>query len=314
MGDFEQPEIFRNVLESLQTGVYFVDREQKILFWNDGAEKITGYRSHEVVGAFCREDQIARGDGSRNFLPDAAEALVSVLRDGKPTIAKVSLRHRDGYRIFVRMRGVPIRNSHGTIIGVAESFEESLPASDWDRRQSKLLDYGCLDAVTGVLTQKVVLTHLRENLTTFLEHLMPFSVLRVEVDGMDRLRATYGLAVVSPVLRIAAQTMENSLRPTDFLGRLGGHQFLAILTECGFPEIRKTADRLRRMVNSSEVEWWGDRWTVTASFGATAVISGDSPDSMLERTERALTESLAAGGNCVTVNAMGETVGTSLKD
>jgi diguanylate cyclase (GGDEF)-like protein/PAS domain S-box-containing protein len=312
--DFEQPEIFRNVLESLQTGVYFVDRDQKILFWNEGAEKITGYLRHEVVGSFCRENLIARGDGSRNVLSDAAEALTSVLRDGKPTMAEVSLRHKAGHRIFVRLRAVPIRNGHGTIIGAAESFEESLSSSDWDRRQSKLLDYGCLDPVTGVLTQGVILTHLRENLVTFFEHLMPFSILRVEVDGMDRLRASYGLAVVTPVLRVAAQTMENSLRPTDFLGRLGDNQFLAILTECGLSEIRKTADRVRKMVNSSEVEWWGDRWTVTASFGATTVKAGDSPESILERTESALGESLAAGGNCVTVNAMGEPVENPSKD
>jgi diguanylate cyclase (GGDEF)-like protein/PAS domain S-box-containing protein len=312
--DFEQPEIFRNVLESLQTGVYFVDRDQKILFWNDGAEKITGYLRHEVVGAFCRENLIAAADGAKNILSDAADAITSVLRDGKPTIARVSLRHKEGHRIFVRLRGVPIRNGHGTIIGAAESFEESLSASDWNRRQNKLLDYGCLDPVTGVLTQGVILTHLRENLATFIEHLMPFSILRVEVDHMDRLRASYGLAVVSPVLRIAAQTIENSLRPTDFLGRLGDNQFLAILTECGLSDIRRTADRVRKMVNSSEVEWWGDRWTVTASLGGTTVGTGDSLESILERTERALGDSLAAGGNCVTVNAMGEAVGNPSKD
>lgn len=309
MLEFEQPEIFRNVLESLQTGVYFVDRDQKILFWNDGAEKITGYRRHEVVGSFCRENIIAAVDGSRIILSDSAEALASVLRDGKPTIAEVSFRHKQGHRITVRVRAVPIRNDHGTVIGVAESFEESLSASDWDRRQSKLLDYGCLDPVTGVLTQSVILTHLRENLTTFVEHLMPFSILRVEVDRLDCLRSSYGLAVVSPALRITAQTMENSLRPTDFLGRLGDSQFLAILTECGPTDIRKTAERIRKMVNSSELEWWGDRWPLTASFGATTVKSGDSPESILRRTERSLHQSLAAGGNCVTVSATGEPVG-----
>ena len=35
--------LFRNVLEGLHTGVYVIDRSGKIVFWNDGAERITGY-------------------------------------------------------------------------------------------------------------------------------------------------------------------------------------------------------------------------------------------------------------------------------
>ena len=50
------PEIFREVLAHLPTAVYFVDPEEKIRFWNEGAEKITGYLAQDVVGHFCREN------------------------------------------------------------------------------------------------------------------------------------------------------------------------------------------------------------------------------------------------------------------
>jgi two-component system, cell cycle response regulator len=53
--EFDSPEIFHVVLESLQTGVYFVDRNRRTLFWNEGAEKITGYLRHDGVGRFCRD-------------------------------------------------------------------------------------------------------------------------------------------------------------------------------------------------------------------------------------------------------------------
>ena len=53
MPDFKDPEIFRTVLSSLQTGVYLMDRDRKIHFWNDGAEKITGYLRQEVVARFA---------------------------------------------------------------------------------------------------------------------------------------------------------------------------------------------------------------------------------------------------------------------
>jgi diguanylate cyclase (GGDEF)-like protein/PAS domain S-box-containing protein len=303
MPEFENPEIFRVVLESLQTGVYFVDREQKILFWNEGAEKITGYLRQDVVGCFCRENIVAAENGGKNVLSDAAESVTMVLRDGKPAISEVSLRHKAGHRIFVRLRSVAIRNSHGTIIDAAESFDESLSASDWDRRQRRLADYGCLDEASGVLSKGVTLAHLRENLATFAEHRVPFSILCIEVDQMDHMRATYGLPVVASILHVVGQTLENSLRPTDFLGRIAENRFLAVLTECGLADVEKTAKRVKKMVSSSEIKWWGDEWSVTASFGGATVQVGDTTDSLLERAEKSLAESIASGGNRVHVAA-----------
>jgi diguanylate cyclase (GGDEF)-like protein/PAS domain S-box-containing protein len=299
--DLANPEMYQKVLESLQTGVYLVDRNQRIVFWNEGAEKITGYLRQEVVGRFCREQLLATDEANKSVLSDAADAIEQVLRDGKPTAAEVSLRHKAGYRIFVRLRAVAIRNSHGSIVGAAESFDESLSASDWDRRQSKLADYGCLDDITGVLTEKFTMSHLRGSLGTFTDLQVPFSILCIEVDNFEKLQTTYGRAVGAPVLRIVAQTLENSLRPTDFLGRVGDRQFLAILVECGASELDRTAARLKRMVQTSEVAWWGDRWTVTASFGGTSAAGGDTLESILSRAQPALAESLASGGNRITL-------------
>jgi PAS domain S-box-containing protein len=52
---FADLEIYRTVLESMQTRVYLVDCDQTIQFWNDGAEIITGHLRQNVVGHFCRD-------------------------------------------------------------------------------------------------------------------------------------------------------------------------------------------------------------------------------------------------------------------
>lgn len=301
MPEFDNPEIFRTVLESLQTGVYLVDRDLRILFWNDGAEKITGYLSQDVVGAFCRGQLLASDERTRNVLSDAAAGLSEVLRDGKPSVMDVSLRHKLGHRIFVRLRAVPVRNSHGSIIGAAESIEEDIAASDWNRRQEKLAEYGCLDPTTGAMNQGLILSHLREAIATYAEHGVPFSVAMVEVDRLDHLRATYGAAVITAVMRVCAQTVENSLRPTDFFGRFGDHRFLAILTECGESEVENVGERLQRTIAGSEVQWWGDQWPITASVGGATVRQGDMVETILERVEAAVGESLQTGGNRVSV-------------
>jgi PAS domain S-box-containing protein len=52
---FTDPEIYRAVLESMQNGIYLVDRSGKIRFWNEGAEKITRYLRQDVLGHSCRD-------------------------------------------------------------------------------------------------------------------------------------------------------------------------------------------------------------------------------------------------------------------
>lgn len=300
MSELEDPSIYRAVLESLQIGIYFVDREQRIVFWNDGAEKITGYLRQDVVGSFCREASAGESGTERVVLTDAAESLRTALRDGKPAMGEISLRHKAGHRIFVRIRTVPIRNAHGTIIGAAESIDESLSASEWDRRQSKLANYGCIDPTTGVLTHDLIISRLREAVATYAEAHVPFSILAAKVDGVEQLRSSYGGAVITPVLRVIATSLENSLRPTDFLGRISESRFLAILNECGSPELPRAAERIKKTVNASEVQWWGDRWPVTVSVGGAVVMPGDTLDSLLARAMKALERSVEAGGNRVT--------------
>ncbi len=232
MPQFDDPEFFRSVLESLQTAVYLVDREQKIIFWNDGAERITGYLRQDVVGRSCREEVLALDEITSSFVSDANEAIRSALRDGKAAVANISVRHKDGHRVLVRLRAVPIRNSHGTVIGAAESFEESLSVSEWDRRHAKLAEYGCLDESTNLPKHEFTMSRLRQALTTFESFRIPVSVLSIQLDQTDEFRAKFGSAAIMTILRAVEHTLENSLRPTDLLGHGVNNQFVAVLPEC----------------------------------------------------------------------------------
>jgi PAS domain S-box-containing protein len=59
VSELDNPEIFRSIREILPTGVYLVDRNRKILFWNGGAENVTGYLRQDVAGHFLREHLLA---------------------------------------------------------------------------------------------------------------------------------------------------------------------------------------------------------------------------------------------------------------
>ena len=134
MPELNDPEIYQTVLEGLETGVYLVDRNRRIRFWNKGAEQITGYLRQDVVGRFLRDHLLATGDGVKDFESDPDDPINLAIRDGKASILSVSILHKDGYRVPVVLRTHPIRNIHGTVVGASESFEKNRSASDWTRR------------------------------------------------------------------------------------------------------------------------------------------------------------------------------------
>ncbi|MGA8408209.1 MAG: PAS domain-containing protein [Candidatus Acidiferrales bacterium] len=301
MSFFDDPEVYRTVLESMQSGVYLVDRCEKIQFWNEGAERITGYLRQDVLGHFCRDFFGTPEQEGQDGVCAFGSALADVLRNGRAAITELTLRHKAGHQVAVRVRSVPIRNRDGVVTGAAETFDDDHRVSYSERRQNKLADFGCIDVATGVLTGSYVETHVRECLTTFAEHCIPFSILCVEVDALPHFRESYGVPGVAAIQRMTAHTIESSLRPTDFVGVHSDHRFLTVLAECSATEVKRVADRLLRMMHNTQFKWWGDHVSLTASFGGTSARTGDTERSLIERAEKALADSITAGRNRVKI-------------
>ena len=292
MSELQDPEIFRTVLDTLQTGVYLVDRNRKIVFWNDGAERITGYMRHDVLGRFCRESLLLHCNDQGCVLCGATCPFTQTMHDGKSREARIQLRHKQGHRVPVRMRIVPIRDHHGSVIGVAESFDEPGFAFE-DRRQHDLAAYGCLDETTGVPNHGFTQFHLRENHASFAEYHLPFGIICIRVNRLGQFGAAYGHEAGGAILRVVAETMRNSLRPSDFLGRWTEDQFLAILVNCSNTGVQEAGQRILRVVSCAGLQWWGDELSVTVSIGYATAQAGDTIDSLLERAQRLLEQSCA---------------------
>jgi len=301
MSEFDNPEIFRSILETLPTGVYLVDRNRKILFWNAGAEEITGYLRQDVVGRFLRDHLLTvDGEVKKDLESDATDPLSIAFRDGRPSSREISILHKEGYRVPIVLRTIPIRNLKSAVIGAAECFERNFSAFERSRRQVAVAELGSLDQITGVPNRAYMEKKLQESIKRFQADHTRFSILLMETDRMEHFRSSCGPGVVAAIHRVVAQAVANSLRPTDMIGCWTEHQFVILLAECKESMVGTVGDRIRKMVGKSEIEWWGDKFTLTASFGGTDCRNGDTLELLVERAEKSLAASIAAGGNCAT--------------
>jgi diguanylate cyclase (GGDEF)-like protein/PAS domain S-box-containing protein len=290
-------EIFRHVLSELPVGVYFVDREQRIAFWNRGAEEITGYLSQNVLGHHMGENFLQHVDQDNRRLEGPELPMLAALRDGKSVKARVAVRHKEGHPVTVQLRAVPLRNDFGRIVGAAEYFEPSEPLIWQDQRRNVLELHGCMDPATGALSRAYTETQIQEHFATFEKHQVPFGILAVCVDGLEQIKSKHGAGAVTAVLKLVGHTLLNGLRTPDQLGRWTDSEFLILAAECAASDAARVGERLRKMVAAAQVEWWGDQLRVTLSAGAAAAKSGDVAQSVSQRAERGLLRAIAEGGN-----------------
>ncbi len=288
MSEFQNPEIFRTVLDSLQTGVNVVDRSGKIFFWNQGAERITGHMRHDVVGRPCHDNVLVHCNQQGCVDCGASCPFRRTMHDGKSREVRMRLRHKAGHPVPVLIRIVALRDAHGSIIGLAESFEEQRLASDRDRRQQSLAASGCMDETSGVANHEFTQFRLRENLASLAQYHLPFGITCIQVDHVQDFRATYGRQAGDAILRLVAQTMRDSLRPSDLVGRWGEDEFLAILMDCESGGVQRTAERIRKVVACAGLRWWGDDLSVSTSIGWAVAQAGDTIEALVQRARSSL--------------------------
>ena len=286
MPSFDNADIYRNILESLPTGLCVVDMQKRIVLWSDGAERITGHLRHDVIGHRCVGEALLHCDQQYCERCNEDCPLAQAIKTGHATQALSFLHHKDGHEVPVRVQAVPVRNAHGSIIGAVETFEDQQAAPA--EREDGLHIAGSVDQISGVASQALMQSHLRETLATFSELHVPFGVLRIRLEGMEDFRARCGPEAAASLLRVAGQTLESALWKTDFVGRWSDDQFLVIVNGCSEEALRSVGERIRRMAASNGIEWWGERRSLPVHIGRAAAQPGDTMESLMERAQSSL--------------------------
>lgn len=281
-------EICRGILESLPAGLCVVDLQKKVVLWSDGAERITGHLRYGVIGRSCVAEALLHCDQPGCEFCNEECPLARAMKTSQPCEAIGFLHHKAGHEIPVRVRAVPVHNAHGSIVGAVEVFEEQQSASIPDHREHSLNLPGCVDEVTGVASQVMMRSHLRQTLGTFSEVQIPFGILFFRLEGFENFRARFGTPAAASLLRVVAHTLEGALWRTDFVGRWANDQFLVILNGCREEALHSVRERVRRMLANDGIEWWGERRSLPVSIGQATAEAGDTVETLIARAQCSL--------------------------
>jgi diguanylate cyclase (GGDEF)-like protein/PAS domain S-box-containing protein len=298
----ENIDFHKDLLDNLIDGLYLVDRDGRITYWNKAAENLSGYAADEVLGKKCSDNILMHVDEQGNSLCGDHCPLQKAIADGLSQTAEINLLHKEGYRLPVAIRIAPIRDSSGEIIGAAEVFFDNSAKVAATQKIKELEDLIYTDQLTGVANRKYMETFINSRLEEMRRHNGTFGVLFLDIDHFKSINDTHGHDIGDDVLKMVAQTLVKNLRAFDAVGRWGGEEFLCVITHANEDNLSKIAEKLRNLVEHSSLIVNNLPVSVTISIGALVARQNDTLESIVRRADKLMYQSKTCGRNGVTVD------------
>ncbi|MDY6904371.1 MAG: diguanylate cyclase [Thermodesulfobacteriota bacterium] len=292
---------YEKVFESLHDGLYFVDKDRVITYWNKAAERISGFTASEVVGKSCAHNILTHVDDGGNSLCNGTCPLAETIADGKFREAEVYMHHKQGHRIPVSVRTSLLTDTDGNVIGGIELFTDISNQASSELRMKELEKLAFLDHLTQLANRSYIEREMQSRFAEKERFNVPFGVLFMDIDHFKQFNDTYGHDAGDEVLKFVANTFIANARPFDLYGRWGGEEFIGIIRNIDEADLNRLGNKLRTLIANSYINYDDKMLRVTMSVGAAVAGESDTMESLVSRADQLLYKSKAAGRNCLTI-------------
>ena len=288
----------QKLLDNIHDAVIYVDADLQIVAWNRGAERITGISGKSVFQQRWTPALVDMHDEGGNAIHEADCPLAYVIASGVQTLRRLRIRGRSGRRVAVDFHALPVISSDGTTHGAAISLHDVSSEITLEERCQSLHEQATKDPLTQV-ANRAEFDRVHESFVQFhLESKLPCSMLICDLDRFKSINDTYGHQAGDAVIKSFGSLLKSFCQPGDLVARYGGEEFVLLCADCTNAAAAERAEKIRSAFEKITHEV-ADGKVVTACFGVTEIQPGDTPETMLNRADRALLTAKDMGRNRV---------------
>ena len=159
-----------------------------------------------------------------------------------------------------------------------------------EAKNRQLEELALTDPLTGLPNRRAIDLWASRQISAAARHNFPFWVVMADLDHFKRVNDTYGHEAGDTVLKGFAEVLKANTRQSNICGRLGGEEFLLILTHIDEEQARTAIERIRKRFEALEFSFAGGTTRVTASFGVAELHGSQPPElcALLNRADVAL--------------------------
>jgi len=293
---FRQKEQAIVTLASIADAVVTTDVAGTITFLNPTAERLTGWRTTEALGQPVDTVLTLISDVTRQPLESIPARC---LREGRAVDLAdgVLLLRRDGTEVPIGDSAAPLRDRHGTTIGVVLVLHD---VTERRRAARKLSHEATHDALTGLVGRKEFEERLARVLGEAAAGVAEHALCYLDLDRFKLVNDTCGHEAGDDLLRKIGRLLSGRLRSRDTLARLGGDEFGVLLEYCSLTKAEEIAGKLQRAIADFRYLWGERSFSLGASIGVVPITaaSGRTAD-VLRAADEACYAAKEVGGNRV---------------
>ena len=234
-------------------------------------------------------------DGLQSSVQDAADldSLKHVLESHLEGLlgtmdAHQQQRDQREQEVAARLKGLAERVA--SMEQEAQGYREHLEV----QRQKALID-----PLTGLPNRAAWSERLDHEVNTWHQSGNNLSLAMLDLDHFKRINDGYGHLAGDKVLKIIANVLRKRLRPTDFIARFGGEEFVLLMPDSALTDALAVGEVLRAAIEACPFHFKGEPVTITVSMGVAQFQPGERSDLALKRADEALYRAKAAGRNQV---------------
>jgi len=156
------------------------------------------------------------------------------------------------------------------------------------------------DVLTGLNNRRAFFEFAEYSFAQTKRYKMPLTMIMLDIDFFKDVNDNYGHAVGDEVLKFIASLLKIHTRPTDVIARIGGEEFVILMSDCDYQSAMKAAENLCNRVEEKGVFDTDMKLAVTASFGVAAYSnSNKSVEDLVKCADEALYKAKQKGRNRV---------------
>ena len=293
--------LFRQLIETTTDIVLVCDTTPpekggpRIVYVNPAFEKKMGYEANEVLGA---SPDILHGRGTDR---QTRYRVRKAMRSDKGIRTELLKYSKEGQGYWMDVNIIPLKDESGAVSHFAYIDRD---VTRHKRMESQLINMALFDSLTGALSRPAFMEQSDKELARSKRYHRPLSAMMIDIDHFKAINDNYGHAAGDHVLQIFVEAIQEVIRNTDFLGRVGGEEFALLLPDTSSKAAYHLAERVRERITKYPYMAGEMLIEVTASLGV-AELQALDPDmkALLQRADDALYEAKQSGRNRVTMAA-----------